>query len=141
MFSRTTAEPSKRDVTGDARKAHGHAMTPVPSPPPTADLGAPPATATLYVGNIGWALTDDGLRDLFAGFGAVVSARVARHERTGKSCGFGHVEMATEAQAQAAVAALNRSRVGGLALIVREVFGAPPGGGKAAGGKAVADDR
>ncbi len=85
-------------------------------------------TATLYVGNIGWAMTDEGLRDLFVEFGTVVSAQVARHERTGKSCGYGHVQMETEAQAQAAVAARHGSRVGGLSLIVREVFGAPPQG-------------
>lgn len=113
----------KRDVTGDARKAHGPPMSPAPAPTPgteaAPETGA--AAATLYVGNLGWALTDDGLRALFAEFGAVLTARVATHERTGKSCGFGHVQMATEAEALAAVAALNRTRVGGLALIVREV--------------------
>jgi len=98
-------------------------MSAAPSPTPQIDHDpeARPMTATLYVGNIGWALTDDGLRELFSASGTVVRAQVATHERTGKSCGFGHVEMATEAQAQAAIAALNRTRVGGLALIVREV--------------------
>ena len=79
-------------------------------------------TTKLYVGNLGREMTDQQLYDLFGRMGTVVSARVLTHARTGKSRGFGHVEMATGAQARRAITSLHRSPVAGLALIVYEAI-------------------
>ena len=57
----------------------------------------------LYVGNLSFSATDDDLRDLFAQAGTVVSATVVRHRDTGRSRGFGFVEMETDEGAQKAI--------------------------------------
>ncbi|MBI2551249.1 RNA-binding protein [Candidatus Uhrbacteria bacterium] len=61
----------------------------------------------LFVGNLSWSATDDDLRQLFMPFGNVVSARVITDKMTGRSRGFGFVEMGSDAEAQAALDALN----------------------------------
>jgi len=61
----------------------------------------------LFVGNISWDATDDSLRELFADFGEVLSARIVMDKFTNKSRGFGFIEMGTAEEAQAAIEALN----------------------------------
>jgi cold-inducible RNA-binding protein len=91
----------------------------------------------LYVGNLSYSLTDDGLRALFDPFGAVESARVISDRDTGSSKGFGFVEM-SNADGQKAMEALNGKDVGGRALKVNEARPQEPrsggGGGRGGGG-------
>ena len=61
----------------------------------------------LFVGNISWDATDEDLQNLFASHGEVVSARIVTDKFSGRSRGFGFVEMANDEQANAAIAALN----------------------------------
>ena len=61
----------------------------------------------LFVGNISWDATDEDLKNLFASHGEVVSARIVTDKFSGRSRGFGFVEMANDEQANAAIAALN----------------------------------
>lgn len=74
----------------------------------------------LYVGNLLYETTDDQLRDFFAQFGAVTSAQVIRYQDTGRSKGFGFVEMATEEEAQKAIDGANGQNMGGRNLVVSE---------------------
>lgn len=61
----------------------------------------------LFVGNLSWTATDEDLKNLFAEYGEVISARIVMDKFTNKSRGFGFVEMGTAEEAQAAIAALN----------------------------------
>jgi RNA recognition motif-containing protein len=61
----------------------------------------------LFVGNISWGATDEDLKNLFATYGEVLSARIVMDKFTNKSRGFGFVEMSSEEQAQAAIAGLH----------------------------------
>lgn len=61
----------------------------------------------LFVGNISWDATDESLRDLFAEYGEVISARIVIDKFTNRSRGFGFVEMGTAEEAQAAIEGLN----------------------------------
>lgn len=74
----------------------------------------------LYVGNLGYGIGDGDLEKLFATFGTVRSAQVVKDRDTGQSKGFGFVEMSTEQEAQAAIAAMNGKEVEGRALTVNE---------------------
>src|SRR5438094_8562051 len=74
----------------------------------------------LYVGNLGYGLTDQDLTQLFAAHGTVESAQVVMDRDTGRSKGFGFVEMKTDQEAQAAIAALNGQDNGGRPLTVNE---------------------
>ncbi|MFZ5827465.1 MAG: RNA recognition motif domain-containing protein [Bacillota bacterium] len=74
---------------------------------------------TLYVGNLPWAATDDDLMRAFSQYGEVTSARVVYDRETGKSRGFGFVEMG-DADAQAAADALNGAEWAGRMLTVNE---------------------
>ena len=74
----------------------------------------------LYVGNLSYDMNDAGLNALFAPFGQVVSAQVIMDRDAGRSKGFGFVEMANPAEADAAIAALNGKESGGRALKVNE---------------------
>ena len=74
----------------------------------------------LYVGNLTYETTDNDLQNLFAPFGTVQSAQVIMDRDTGRSKGFGFVEMDNGEQAQAAVDALNGQEVNGRALTVNE---------------------
>ncbi|MFZ5816818.1 MAG: RNA recognition motif domain-containing protein [Bacillota bacterium] len=76
-------------------------------------------TKTLYVGNLPWAATDDDLTRAFSQYGEVISARVVRDRESGKSRGFGFVEVAAD-QAQACIEALNGAEWAGRALTVNE---------------------
>ena len=74
----------------------------------------------LYVGNLSYGTTDGDLQNLFAPHGTVQSAQVITDRDTGRSKGFGFVEMDSGEQAQAAITALNGQEVNGRALTVNE---------------------
>lgn len=74
----------------------------------------------IYVGNISWNVTEDELRDLFAGHGEVVKANIIKDKFTGKSRGFGFVEMSNDEEAQAAIEELNGKDLGGRTLTVSQ---------------------
>ena len=92
----------------------------------------------VYVGNLSYEVTDADLQQLYASHGSVVSATVVMDRMTGRSKGFGFVEMSADAEAQAAINALNGQDLKGRALTVNE---AKPredrgggGGGRGRGG-------
>ena len=74
----------------------------------------------LYVGNLAYSVSDDTLQQRFAEFGTVASAKVMTDRDTGRSKGFGFVEMGSDAEAQAAIRGLHDQSVDGRALIVNE---------------------
>jgi RNA recognition motif-containing protein len=74
----------------------------------------------LYVGNLSYDMTNEGLQSLFAAHGTVDSAQVIMDRDAGRSKGFGFVEMASAAEADAAIAALDGKENGGRALKVNE---------------------
>ena len=74
----------------------------------------------VYVGNLPFSITDSKLQELFAEYGTVHMARVVIDRATGRSRGFGFVEMADAPQSQAAIAALNGSQLGDRTLTVNE---------------------
>jgi len=74
----------------------------------------------LYVGSLPYTTTDQQLQELFAQHGTVSSAKVISDRYTGRSRGFGFVEMATSEDAQKAIAALNGTQYEGRALVVNE---------------------
>jgi RNA recognition motif-containing protein len=74
----------------------------------------------LYVGSLSYGVTDDQLRDFFAQAGAVSSAQVVMDRMTGRSRGFGFVEMASDEEAQRAVETLNGQELDGRAIVVNE---------------------
>ena len=74
----------------------------------------------LYVGNLTYGTTDATLRQLFEAHGSVTSAQVIMDRDTGRSKGFGFVEMGNDDEAQAAITALNGQQVDGRALTVNE---------------------
>jgi RNA recognition motif-containing protein len=63
----------------------------------------------IYVGNLSWSMSEDQLQDLFGQFGAVTSAKILTDKQTGRSKGFGFVEMENEEEANAAIAALHET--------------------------------
>lgn len=83
----------------------------------------------LYVGNLGFDVSGGDLEQLFAGHGTVDSASVVNDRSTGQSKGFGFVEMSSDAEANAAIAALDGKDVGGRAIKVNEAKPRPAGGG------------
>jgi RNA recognition motif-containing protein len=74
----------------------------------------------LYVGNLPFRLTDQELHSAFSAYGTVTSATVVIDRDTGRSRGFGFVEMPNSAEAQAAIRGLNGSRLGDRTLTVNE---------------------
>src|SRR5262249_5306218 len=88
----------------------------------------------LYVGNLGYGVSSSDLEQLFAAHGTVESAQVIMDRDTGRSKGFGFVEMKTEQEAQAAIAALNGQDSGGRALTVNEAKPRAEGGGRGGSG-------
>jgi RNA recognition motif-containing protein len=74
----------------------------------------------LYVGNLGYGVTSSALESLFAAFGTVNSAQVIEDRETGRSKGFGFVEMSNDQEAQAAIQGLNGQEHDGRALTVNE---------------------
>ena len=74
----------------------------------------------LFVGSLAWATTDESLAAHFAKAGSVASARVVKDRETGRSRGFGFVEMSSNEEAQAAVSSLNGSDLDGRNITVSE---------------------
>ena len=72
----------------------------------------------IYVGNISWGLTDQDLENVFAEYGTVTSAKIIKDRATGRSRGFGFVEMSDGGEA--AIEALNGNEVDGRELVVNE---------------------
>ena len=98
----------------------------------------------LYVGNLAYSVRDQDLQEAFGEFGAVSSAKVMMDRETGRSKGFGFVEMGSDAEAQAAINGLNGQPVAGRAIVVNEArpreerpagFRSPYGGGNGGGGR------
>ncbi len=95
----------------------------------------------LYVGNLSYSIRDNDLEQAFGEFGAVTSAKVMMERETGRSKGFGFVEMGTDAEALAAIEGLNGHSLDGRALTVNEARPMEPrpagggfGGGRSGGG-------
>ena len=88
----------------------------------------------LFVGGLAWETTDDSLKALFSQVGQVVSANVITDRMTGRSRGFGFVEMADEAGAAEAVKKLNGTDLDGRKIIVNEARPRPEGGDRPGGG-------
>ena len=95
----------------------------------------------LYVGNLAYSVRDESLQEAFGQFGVVTSAKVMMDRETGRSKGFGFVEMSSPAEAQAAMNAMNGQPLEGRPLVVNEArpreerpggFGG--GGGRSGGG-------
>src|SRR2546426_5551807 len=112
----------------------------------------------LYVGNLPYSVRDEDLQQSFSQFGAVTSAKVMMERDTGRSKGFGFVEMGSDAEAQAAINGMNGQPLGGRSVVVNEArpmearpprsggfggcgggggFGGGGGGGRRGGGGAV----
>lgn len=89
----------------------------------------------LYVGNLPYNMSDSDLQRMFEAHGSVNSAQVIIDRDTGRSKGFGFVEMGNDSEAQAAIAALNGSQVEGRPLTVNEARPKTDGGGGGGGGR------
>ncbi|WP_088280912.1 RNA-binding protein [Ideonella sp. A 288] len=74
----------------------------------------------LYVGNLAYSVRDESLQAAFSQFGAVTSAKVMMDRETGRSKGFGFVEMSSSAEAQAAMNGMNGQPLEGRAIVVNE---------------------
>jgi RNA recognition motif-containing protein len=74
----------------------------------------------LYVGNLAYSVRDDSLQQAFSQFGTVTSAKVMMDRDTGRSKGFGFVEMGSDAEAQAAINGMNGQPLEGRAVVVNE---------------------
>jgi hypothetical protein len=99
----------------------------------------------LYVGNLPYQVRDSDLEQAFSQFGQVTSAKVMMERETGRSKGFGFVEMGSDAEAQAAISGMNGQSMGGRSVVVNEArpmesrprsggFGGGGGGGGYGGG-------
>jgi len=94
----------------------------------------------LYVGNLSYNIRDDELQQAFAQYGSVSSAKVMMDRETGRSKGFGFVEMGSDAEAQAAINGMNGQALDGRAIVVNEARpreerpGGFGGGGRSGGG-------
>ena len=104
----------------------------------------------LYVGNLPYTVRDEDLQQSFGEFGSITSAKVMMERDTGRSKGFGFVEMGSDAEAQAAIAGMNGQSLGGRAITVNEarpMEARPPrtggfgGGGGGYGGGGGGGDR
>ena len=101
----------------------------------------------LYVGNLPYSVRDNDLEQAFSQFGAVTSAKVMMERDTGRSKGFGFVEMGSDAEAQSAINGMNGQPLGGRSIVVNEArpmeprpprsggFGGGGGGGFGGGGR------
>lgn len=83
----------------------------------------------IYVGNLSWNLKDADLSNLFSQHGEVTSAKIVNDKFTGRSKGFGFVEMPNDEQANAAIAALNGTELDGRNIVVNESRPKPEGSG------------
>ena len=74
----------------------------------------------IYVGNLSYSMSESELRDAFSAFGEVSSVKILMDRETGRSRGFGFVEMPNQSEAETAIAQLNGKDVGGRALRINE---------------------
>jgi cold-inducible RNA-binding protein len=88
----------------------------------------------LYVGNLAYSVRDNDLQQAFAQFGSVTSAKVMMERDTGRSKGFGFVEMGSDAEAQAAINGLNGQALSGRSIVVNEARPMEPRPPRSAGG-------
>ena len=88
----------------------------------------------LYVGNMGYGIRSSDLERLFSAYGTVRSAEVITDRSTGQSKGFGFVEMGSDQEAKAAIAALNGKEMDGRTVTVNEARPKEGGGGRGPGG-------
>ena len=88
----------------------------------------------LYVGNLPYSVRDGDLEQSFGQFGTVTSAKVMMERDTGRSKGFGVVEMASDAEAQAAISGMNGQALGGRSLVVNEARPMEPRPPRSGGG-------
>lgn len=88
----------------------------------------------IYVGNLSWQMTDEDLRTLFEQYGSVTSAKIVKDKVSGRSKGFGFVEMPDDTEAQNALSSLYDSEVLGRKIIVNEAQPKPQGSGGGGGG-------
>jgi RNA recognition motif-containing protein len=89
----------------------------------------------LFVGGLAWATTSEKLRDFFSEAGTVVSANVITDKFTGKSKGFGFVEMASDEEAKAATEKLNGQNLDGRTIVVNEARPLAPRENRFGGGR------
>ena len=89
----------------------------------------------LYVGNLPFDTTEDDLHQLFSAHGQIVSAKLITDMETGRSRGFGFVEMSTEDEAKAAIEKMNKAKVGDRELTVNEARPRPERAGGAGGSR------
>jgi RNA recognition motif-containing protein len=89
----------------------------------------------IYVGNLPFSTTDDELQDLFSQFGDVRRAQIITDRETGRSRGFGFVEMDDDDAAQSAITSLNAQKYGGRSLTVNEARPKEQRGGGGGGGR------
>ncbi len=113
-------------------------------------MEVPYMATKLFVGSLAWATTDDSLQAFFSQVGTVTSARVITDRATGRSKGFGFVEMSSDEEAQKAVAELNGKDLDGRAIVVNEARPMEPrdnsrgggfGGGRPSGGSSYGGGR
>ncbi|HRO47763.1 RNA-binding protein [Agriterribacter sp.] len=85
----------------------------------------------LYVGNLSWTMTEDDLRNLFEQYGTVSSIKIVKDRETGRSKGFGFVEMENDTEAQNALSSLYDKEILGRKIVINEAQERPakPGGG------------
>ncbi|MDR2433180.1 MAG: RNA-binding protein [Treponema sp.] len=79
----------------------------------------------LYVGNLSYNTTEDGLKNLFSGFGSVASAKIVFDRDSGNSKGFGFIEMSSDEEASAAITGVNGREFDGRQLRVNEAMDKP----------------
>jgi len=92
----------------------------------------------LYVGNLTYSVNDDSLQQYFSEFGTIVSAKIIMDRDSGRSKGFGFVEMSSDAEAQAAINGMNGKVIDGRGMTVNEARPMEPrtgGGGYGGGGR------
>jgi RNA recognition motif-containing protein len=89
----------------------------------------------IYVGNLSYEATEDDIRSAFEAHGEVSSVSIIMDKMTGRSRGFGFVEMPEKTQAQAAISALNLQEIRGRAITVNEARPKGEGGGGGGGGR------
>jgi RNA recognition motif-containing protein len=89
----------------------------------------------IYVGNINYEIGDDDLKQIFEEFGEVKSVKIIKDNFTGRSKGFGFVEMADEAQAKKAIEDLNEAELMGKKIVVNQARPKTEGGGSRGGSR------
>src|SRR5436309_2640375 len=126
--------------SGPGRGREASPPSPSASPCPRTRIAfhfrrSPSVGKKLYVGNLSYGVTDSDLERMFAPFGTVQSAQVIMDRDTGRSKGFGFVEMGSDAEAQAAITGMGGKEVDGRTLTVNEARPKEGGGGGGGGGR------